>query len=164
MQARIFCEPDKLGAPNSAMLLSWRARNGEIIVGTPSPSFCAADPVLTTVPEQLFGELTAELADLAELILRVALHVKINAVIADAVEVNRIAETFMAAAGCATDPLEQAKLRSSSATTVRDVHGFEMAETGSFPLSPQPNVGEDNAIAARLLELRDRLGGFIEPT
>jgi len=47
---------------------------------------------LATVPEQLYAELTAEVADLAEAVARVALHVKINAVIAGAAEVERTAE------------------------------------------------------------------------
>ena len=160
---------------------------------TPFPSFCAADPVLSTVPVQLFDELTAELAGLAEAIMRTALHVKINAVIADAVEVDRTAEALRAAAGRATETIEQAKLKLNSSATARDAQAFEMAETASFLLPPQqdncagnasrgeielidelneaafadpkvPNFREDNAIAARVLELRDRLGGFINPT
>ena len=161
-------------------------------MGIPSPSFCSADPVLATVPARHFVELTAELADLAEAIVRTTLHVKINAVIADAAEVDRTAEALRAATRYATETAEEVELNLNSAALASDARLAEMVETANFSLLPQPkrcagdassgesdlidkldgvafaepaNTGcrEDDTFATRLLELRDRLGGFIEP-
>lgn len=54
---------------------------------------------LAIVPEQLYTQVTGEVADLAEVVARVALHVEINSVIANAAEVNRAAEALRAAIG-----------------------------------------------------------------
>jgi hypothetical protein len=59
---------------------------------------------LTTVPEQLYAELTAEVADLADALKQVVLHVNIDAVIARAVEVDRTAEALRVATRRATKP------------------------------------------------------------
>lgn len=54
---------------------------------------------LTIAPEQLYVELTAEVADLADAIKQVVLHVNIDAVIAHAAEVDRIADALRVASG-----------------------------------------------------------------
>ena len=159
---------------------------------------------LAIVPEQLYAELTAEVADLAEAVVRVALHVKINAVIADAAEVERTAEALRTATGRATEWVEpQSRHETSSIDTVishdAQVSGMaEAATTGKLlqrngwiddadkiemdvvdelcaarsdlakvdaPLAEPKDAsrGAENAIAARVLELHDRLGGFIKP-
>jgi hypothetical protein len=59
---------------------------------------------LTTVPEQLYAELTAEVADLANALTQVVIHVNIDAVIAHAAEVDRTAEALSVATRCATKP------------------------------------------------------------
>ena len=59
---------------------------------------------LATVPEQLYAELTAEVADLADALKRVVLHVNIDAVIARAAEVDRTAEVLRVATRRATKP------------------------------------------------------------
>ena len=159
---------------------------------------------LAIVPEQLYAELTAEVADLAEAVVRVALHVKINAVIADAAEVERTAEALRTATGRPTEWVEpQSRHETSSIDTVishdAQVSGMaEAATTGkllqrngwiddadkiemdvvdelcaarsdlakvdaALAESKDASRGAENAIAARVLELHDRLGGFIKP-
>jgi hypothetical protein len=134
----------------------------------------------------------------------VALHVKINAVIADAAEVERTAEALRTATGRATEWVEpQSRHETSSIDTVishdAQVSGMaEAATTGKLlqrngwiddadkiemdvvdelcaarsdlakvdaPLAEPKDAsrGAENAIAARVLELHDRLGGFIKP-
>lgn len=152
-------------------------------MGAPSPSFCPVDPILATVPLRRFAELTAELADLAQAIMCTALHVTISAVIADAIEVDRTAEMLRVATGCAAKTVEQVKLK----PTVCDLKAVEMLEPaqqdncagkasrGEIELIDELDEAalakqkvatfrEDNAIATRVLELHDRLGGFIKPT
>ena len=133
-----------------------------------------------------------------------ALHVKINAVIADAAEVERTAEALRTATGRATEWVEpQSRHETSSIDTVishdAQVSGMaEAATTGKLlqrngwiddadkiemdvvdelcaarsdlakvdaPLAEPKDAsrGAENAIAARVLELHDRLGGFIKP-
>ena len=95
---------------------------------------------LAIVPEQLYAQVTAEVADLAEVVARVALHVEINSVIANAAEVNRAAEALRTAIGRRGD----------------------FAGAGAALAQPRDaSCREENAIAARVLELHDRLGGFI---
>lgn len=69
--------------------------------------------------------------------------------------------------------VEQAELRTMSAATERDAQAIDVAEAANFPLSPveaplaEPKAAshrEENAIAARVAELYDRLGGFINPS
>jgi hypothetical protein len=140
------------------------------------------------------AELTTEIADLAEAVVRTALHVKINAVIADTVEVDRTAQALRSASGRTTETIEQVKLMPGSAAAMTcDVPLVEMEETTSFTGVPQQDncagdpgrvetelfgelseaacgepkvasVRDDTAIGARVLELYDRLGGFIKPT
>jgi hypothetical protein len=134
----------------------------------------------------------------------VALHVKINAVIADAAEVERTAEALRTATGRATEWVEpQSRHETSSIDTVishdAQVSGMaEAATTGKLlqrngwiddadkiemdvvdelcaarsdlakvdaPLAEPKDAsrGAENAIAARVLELHDRLGGFVKP-
>jgi molybdenum cofactor biosynthesis enzyme MoaA len=159
---------------------------------------------LATVPEQLYAELTAEVADLAEAVARVALHVKINAVIADAAEVERTAEALRTASGRATEWVEPQSRREASSVDIvisHDAQVSRIAESATIGNSLQRNGwiddanknemdvvdelcaarsdlakvdaalakpkdasrGAENAIAARVLELHDRLGGFIKP-
>ena len=59
---------------------------------------------LATVPEQLYAELTAEVADLADALKQVVLHVNIDAVIAQAAEVDRTTETLRVATRRVTKP------------------------------------------------------------
>ena len=133
-----------------------------------------------------------------------ALHVKINTVIADAAEVERTAEALRTATGRATEWVEpQSRHETSSIDTVishdAQVSGMaEAATTGKLlqrngwiddadkiemdvvdelcaarsdlakvdaPLAEPKDAsrGAENAIAARVLELHDRLGGFIKP-
>ena len=133
-----------------------------------------------------------------------ALHVKINAVIADAAEVERTAEALRTATGRATEWVEpQSRHETLSIDTVishdAQVSGMaEAATTGKLlqrngwiddadkiemdvvdelcaarsdlakvdaPLAEPKDAsrGAENAIAARVLELHDRLGGFIKP-
>lgn len=127
-------------------------------------------PILSspTISVGLFGELAAKLADLAEAIMRAALHAKINVVIAGAIEVDRIAEALRAAAG-EPDTVEQEKLNPSSAIPADHVQAFEMKEPACCPITPKRDIRtgdyfDNDAIAARVLELHDRLGGFIKPT
>jgi hypothetical protein len=136
----------------------------------------------------------AAIAGLAEEVTRLALHFKLTAAIACAAEAERAAEALRAATGRATETVEQAELKATSAATVCDVQAVEMAEASNYPLSPQQdnctgNISseihlidelnakleaalaepkdascrEENAIAARVAELHDRLGGFIKP-
>jgi hypothetical protein len=136
----------------------------------------------------------AAIAGLAEEVTRLALHFKLTAAIACAAEAERAAEALRAATGLATETVEQAELKATSAATVCDVQAVEMAEASNHPLSPQQdsctgNISseihlidelnakleaalaepkdascrEENAIAARVAELHDRLGGFIKP-
>jgi hypothetical protein len=104
-------------------------------------------------------------------------------------------EALRAAMRRATEMVEQAELRATSAATACDVQTAEMAQAANFPLSPQQDswtantttgeidlinelntkleaafaepkdasCREENAIAARMAELHDRLGGFIKP-
>jgi hypothetical protein len=140
------------------------------------------------------AEVMAAIAGLAEEVTRLALHFKLTAAIACAAEAERAAEALRAATGRATETVEQAELKATSAATVRDVQAVEMAEASNYPLSPQQdsctgNISseihlidelnakleaalaepkdascrEENAIAARVAELHDRLGGFIKP-
>jgi hypothetical protein len=136
----------------------------------------------------------AAIAGLAEEVTRLALHFKLTAAIACADEAERAAEALRAATGRATETVEQAELKATSAATVCDVQAVEMAEASNYPLSPQQdsctgNISseihlidelnakleaalaepkdascrKENAIAARVAELHDRLGGFIKP-
>ena len=140
------------------------------------------------------AEVMAAIAGLAEEVTRLALHFKLTAAIACAAEAERAAEALRAATGRATETVEQAELKATSAATVCDVQAVEMAEASNYPLSPQQdsctgNISseihlidelnakleaalaepkdascrEENAIAARVAELHDRLGGFIKP-
>jgi hypothetical protein len=159
---------------------------------------------LATVPEQLYAELTAEVTDLAEAVARVALHVKINAVIADAAEVERTAEALRTASGRATEWVEPKSRRVASSVDIvisHDAQVSRIAESATAGKSLQRNGwiddagkcemdvvdelsaarsdlasddaalaeskdasrGAEKAIAARVLELHDRLGGFIKP-
>jgi hypothetical protein len=159
---------------------------------------------LATVPEQLYAELTAEVADLAEAVARAVLHVKINAVIADAAEVERTAEALRTASGRATEWVEPQSRREASSVDIvisHDAQVSRIAESATIGNSLQRNGwiddanknemdvvdevcaarsdlpkvdaalaepkdasrGAENAIAARVLELHDRLGGFIKP-
>ena len=163
------------------------------------------DRNLATIPEQLYAELTAEVADLAETIARVVLHIEINAVIADVAEVERTAEALRAVTGRATEWVEpQSRREASSVDTVisHDAQLSRMEEAATTGTSLQPDVWavdarqcemdvvdelyaarsdlakvgaafaepkdasfrEENAIAARVAELRARLGGFIKPS
>src|SRR5450759_91350 len=139
------------------------------------------------------AEVMAAIAGLAEEVTRLALHFKLTAAIACAAEAERAAEALRAATGRATETVEQAELKATSAATVCDVQAVEMAEASNYPLSPQQdsctgNISseihlidelnakleaalaeprdascrEENAIAARVAELPDRLGGFIK--
>ena len=150
---------------------------------------------LAIVPEQLYAELSIEVADMAEAVVRTALHIKINAVMAAAAEVDRAAEALQAARGYPTETVEQARPMATSAATAYDLQAVETAEAANCPSSPQPDghtgnasrgeIGlidelnakleaafaepkdascrEENAIATRIAELHDRLGGFIKP-
>ena len=140
------------------------------------------------------AEVMAAIAGLAEEVTRLALHFKLTAAIACADEAERAAEALRAATGRATETVEQAELKATSAATVCDVQAVEMAEASNYPLSPQQdsctgNISseihlidelnakleaalaepkdascrKENAIAARVAELHDRLGGFIKP-
>jgi hypothetical protein len=95
---------------------------------------------LAIAPEQLFAELSAEVADLAEMFARTILNVEINSVIAQIAEVERIAEVLRASSGCRSDCAEVEK-----------------------PIDQPAGYRGENAIAARVLDLHDRLGGFIMP-
>ena len=140
---------------------------------------------------QLFAELTSELTDLAETIARTALHVKINDVITDGGEVDRAAEALRLITTCTTESAVQAELMPSSAAIKCDVPAVDMVRTANFALSLRPDscasnasrgaidlIDElseaafveskdascvDNTIAAHVLVLHDRLGGFIKP-
>ena len=137
----------------------------------------------------------AAIAGLAEEVTRLALHFKLTAAIACTAEAERAVEALRAATGGAAEPVEQAKLKTTSAAAACDVQAFEMAEAANFLLTPQQdrctgNAGrseiglldelkpkleaafaepkdascrEETAIAARIAELHDRLGGFIKP-
>ena len=136
----------------------------------------------------------AAIAGLAEEVTRLALHFKLTAAIACADEAERAAEALRAATGRATETVEQAELKATSAATVCDVQAVEMAEASNYPLSPQQdsctgNISseihlidelnakleaalaepkdascrKENAIAARVAELHDRLDGSIKP-
>ena len=59
---------------------------------------------LKTVPEQLYAELTAEVADFVNALKQTVLHVEIDAVIAHAAEVDRIAGALRVATRRATKP------------------------------------------------------------
>jgi hypothetical protein len=159
---------------------------------------------LATVPEQLYAELAAEVAGLAEAVVRVALDVKINIVIADAAKVERIAEALRTASGRATEWVEpQSRHEASSVDTVisHDAQVSRIADAATNGKSLQRNGwiddagkgkmevvdelcaarsdltmvdaalaepkdasrGAESVIAARVLELYDRLGGFIKP-
>ena len=84
-----------------------------------------------TVPEQLYADLTIEVAGLADTAARMALRFKISAVIADIAKVERTADALRAA------------------TTLAE--------------PKDDSWRAENAFAARVLELHDRLGGFIKP-
>ena len=144
---------------------------------------------LATVPEQLFAELTAEVADLAEIFARTILNVEINSVVAHLAEVNRTAEVLRVSSGRCN---EQSELKATSDVTACDSQALEMAEAVMFPLSPQPDYTdnasrgetnlvveltskleaafpdasyqEKNSVAARVAELQERLDGFLTPS
>ena len=80
-----------------------------------------------------------------EEVTRLALHFKLTAAIACAAEAERAAEALRAAAGRATETVEQAELKASSAATACDVQAVEMAEAANFPLTPQQDRCKGNA-------------------
>ena len=103
---------------------------------------------LATVPEQLYAELTAEVADLAEAVARVALHVKINAVIAGAAEVERTAEALRTASGRATEWVEPQSRREASSVDIvisHDAQVSRIAESATIGNSLQRNGWIDDA-------------------
>ena len=109
---------------------------------------------LTTAPEKLYGELTAEVAELADTLKQVEqLHLNIDAVITYAAEVDRTAEALRVATRCTTKPIELAgKLYDSDLV---EVAALAEATSMSCP---------ENAIAVGIADLYDRLGGFIKPS
>ena len=109
---------------------------------------------LTTVPEQLYAQLTAEVGDLADALKQVVLHVNIDAVIAHAAEVDRTAEALRIATRCTTKPFEVAD----------KLYDSDLVEVAALAEATSTGCPEQNAIAARVAELHDRLGGFIKPS
>ena len=77
------------------------------------------------------------IAGLAEEVTRLALHFKLTAAIACAAEAERAAGALRAATGRATETVEQAELKATSAATACDVQAVEMAGAENFPLSLQ---------------------------
>ena len=160
---------------------------------------------LVTGPEQLYVDLTSMVAGLAETVACVALHLQINAVIADAADVERAAEALRAVttgrAGegvgsqstCDVSSVEtvisddaKVSVKAEVATTVislrrngwiDDARQSEMdvvdelcaVRSGLAKVEPAHAMPKDvsclaqNGIATRVLELHDRLGGFINP-
>jgi hypothetical protein len=147
------------------------------------------------------GEVMVAIAGLAEEVAHLALHVKRIVAISDAAEAEWAEAVIRVAAARATETVEQAEFKATSAATACDAHAIDMEEAANFPLSPQQdswtrnarisdkdavdelNAGSsrlakveaaraepkdssrraENAIAARICELHDRLGGFIKP-
>ena len=109
---------------------------------------------ITSVPEQLYAQLTAEVAGLADALTQVVLHVKIDAVIAHAAEVDRTAEALRVATRCTTKPIEVAD----------KLYDSDLVEVAALAEAASTSCPEPNAIAARVTELYDRFGGFIKPS
>ena len=109
---------------------------------------------LASVPEQLYAQLATEVADLADALTQVVLRVNIDAVIAHAAEVDRTAEALRVATRCATKPIEVAD----------KLYDSDLVEVAALAEATSTSCPEPNAIAARVAELYDRLGGFIKPS
>ena len=111
---------------------------------------------LATIPEQLYAEVIADVAGLAEMFARTIIIVEINSVVAHLAEVDRTAEFLRASIRCRS---EQTEFKATSAATACDPQALEAAEAVLFPLSQQPDCannasrGEANLVVDLILKL-----------
>ena len=107
------------------------------------------------------AEVMAAIAGLAEEVTRLALHFKLTAAIDCAAEAERAAESLRAATECATETVDQAELKATSAAPACDVQAVEMAEMANCALSPQQDSGTGNASRSEI-DIIDELHAKLE--
>jgi hypothetical protein len=123
------------------------------------------------------ADVIAAVADLVEKVEHLALRVKRIASIAAMANAEQTT-TIRGSGTGAADRKDEIEVR-SAAVTERDTKEIDLTEAANFPLSPRNeqnarteiaraelqdgNSRAKNAIAGRVLELHDRLGGFVKP-
>ncbi len=124
------------------------------------------------------AEVIVAVADLVEKVEHLALRVKRITAIAGTANAEQTAKAVRRSGTGAADRNDDIEVR-SAAITERNTKEIDTTEAANFPLSPrneqnakietaraEPKDGNSrakNAIAGRVLELHDRLGGFVKP-